>query len=50
MDDEDKAQEKEQREKILVSVRCHKHTEEEELLEENDRRRPFETPRRWHIY
>ena len=50
MNDEDKVQQEEQKEKVLVPVRCHKHADEEELPEENDRDRPFETPRRWHIY
>jgi hypothetical protein len=50
MNNADKAQQKEQKEKILVPVRCHKHTDEEELPAENDRHRLFETPRRWHIY
>ena len=46
----DKSQQKEQREKILVPVRCHKNTDEEEFSAENDKRRLFEIPRRWHIY
>ena len=46
----DKAQQKEEKEKILVPVRCHKHTDEEELSAENDRHRPFEIPRRWYLY
>lgn len=50
LDNADKAQQKEQKEKILVPVRCHKHTDEEELSAENDKYRPFKTPRRWHIY
>jgi len=50
MNDEDKAQQEEQGKKVLVPVRCHKHADEEELPEENDRDRPFETPRRWYIY
>ena len=50
MNDADKAQQKEQKEKILVPVRCHKHTDEDELSEQNDRNRPFEIPRRWYIY
>jgi len=44
------SQQEEQKEKILVAVRCHKHTDEEELSSEYDRDRPFETPRRWYIY
>ncbi len=46
----DKEQQEEQKEKILVPVRCRKCTDDEELSTENDRHRPFETPRRWHIY
>ena len=50
MNNADKAQQKEQKEKILVPVRCHKLTDEEELSTENDRHRPFEIPRRWYVY
>ena len=46
----DKEQQEEQKEKILVPVRCRKCNDEEELSAENDMHRPFETPRRWHIY
>jgi hypothetical protein len=50
MNNADKAQQKEQKEKIFVPVRCHKHTDEEELSAENDRHRNFEIPRRWLVY
>ena len=46
----DKVQQKEHKEKILAPVRCHKHTDEEELSAENDRYRISEIPRRWYIY
>ena len=49
MDNADKAQQKEQKEKILVPVRFHKHTDEEELVAENDKHKPFEITRRWHV-
>ena len=50
INDVDNAQQEEQKEKILVPVRCRKHTDEEELSAENDRQRPFEIPRSWHSY
>ena len=50
IDSADKAQQKERREKILVPVRCHKHTDEEELSEKNGEHKMFVIPRRWHIY
>lgn len=50
MNDADKAQQKKQKEKILVPVRYHKHTDEEELSAQNNRHRPLEIPRRWYIY
>ena len=50
MNNADKAQQKEQKEKILVPVQCHKHTDEEELSAENERYKPLAIPRRWYIY
>ncbi len=50
MNDADKAQQKEQKEKILVPVRSYERTDEEKVSAEDDRHRPFETLRRWHIY
>jgi hypothetical protein len=44
------SQRKVEKEKILVAVRCHEHTDEEELSAEYDTDRPFEAPRRWYIY
>ena len=49
MNNAEKAQKKEQKEKILAPVRYHKHTDEE-LPAGKDRHKPFEIPRRWHIY
>ena len=46
----DKAQQKERREKILAPVRRHKHTDEEELSAENDKHKLREIPRKWHKY
>jgi hypothetical protein len=44
------SQRKEEKEKILVAVRCHEHNDEEKLSAENDTYRLFEIPRRWYIY
>ena len=40
----------EEREKVLVPVRSHKDTHEEQSPEEPGKQRVREIPRRWHIY
>jgi hypothetical protein len=41
---------KEEKEKILVAVRCYKHNDKEKLSADNDKYRLFEIPHRWYIY
>ncbi len=40
----------EEREKVLVPVRCHKNTHEEERPEEASEEKVWEVRRRWYIY
>ena len=50
IDDEDEEEQKDQRDKVLVPVRCQKHTEKEEISTQNSGDSRSEIPRCWYTF